>query len=58
MKQKTKSTYEIFIKNIEQKQLLDKEYKELLVSELLLASMEEDHISKVDPKVKTTFSLK
>ena len=45
MKQKTKSTYEMFTEDVEQKQLLDQEYKELLVSELLLASMEEDHIS-------------
>lgn len=45
MKQKNKSTYEMFTEDVEQKQLLDQEYKELLVSELLLASMEEDHIS-------------
>ncbi len=45
MKQKAKSTYEAFVEDAEQKQLLDQEYKELLVSELLLASMEEDHIS-------------
>ena len=45
MKKKTKSTYEEFIENKKQKKLLDKEYKELLISELLLASMEEDRIS-------------
>lgn len=45
MKKKTKSTYEKFAENKKQKKLLDKEYRELLVSELLLAAMEEDHIS-------------
>lgn len=45
MKKKTKSTYEAFIDNKKQKKLLDKEYRELLISELLLAAMEEDHIS-------------
>ena len=45
MKNKTKSTYEEFIENKKQKKLLDKEYRELLISELLLAAMEEDHIS-------------
>lgn len=45
MKNKTKSTYEAFIEDIDQKELLDQEYKELLISELLLASMEENHIS-------------
>lgn len=45
MKKKTKSTYEKFITNKKQKKLLDKEYRELLISELLLAAMEEDHIS-------------
>ena len=45
MKRKPKSTYEKFIENNKQKKLLDKEYRELLVSELLLAAMEEDHIS-------------
>lgn len=42
---KNKSTYEAFIEDVEQKNLLDKEYRELLISELLLAAMEEDHIS-------------
>src|ERR1700730_6063492 len=45
MKKKAKSTYEEFIEDDEQKALLDKEYKELLLSELLLAAMEHDHIS-------------
>ena len=38
MKKKAKSTYEKFIENEEQKELLDKEYKELLISELLIAT--------------------
>jgi len=45
MKKKTKSTYERFTENKKQKILLDKEYRELLISELLLAAMQEDHIS-------------
>jgi DNA-binding Xre family transcriptional regulator len=45
MKKKTKSTYEKFIENKKQKRLLDREYRDLLISELLLAAMEEDHIS-------------
>ncbi len=45
MKKKVKSTYEKFIEDDDQKALLDKEYKELLLSELLLAAMEHDHIS-------------
>jgi DNA-binding Xre family transcriptional regulator len=45
MNKKTKSTYEKFIENKNQERLLDKEYRELLISELLLAAMEEDHIS-------------
>jgi DNA-binding Xre family transcriptional regulator len=45
MKKKIKSTYDEFIKNKKQKRLLDKEYRALLISELLLAAMEEDHIS-------------
>jgi len=45
MKKKTKSTYEKFIENKKQKRLLYREYRELLISELLLAAMEEDHIS-------------
>lgn len=45
MKKKVNSTYEEFIENDEQKELLDKEYKELLLSELLIAAMKHDHIS-------------
>lgn len=45
MKRKANSSYEEFIEDDEQKELLDKEYKELLLSELLLAAMECDHIS-------------
>lgn len=45
MKRKAKSTYDEFIEDADQKALLDQEYKELLVSELLLAAMKEDHIS-------------
>lgn len=45
MKRRIKSTYEKFIENKSQKKLIDKEYRELLISELLLAAMEEDHIS-------------
>lgn len=45
MKKKLKSTYEEFIEDEEQKALLDKEYKELLLSELLIAAMEHDRIS-------------
>lgn len=45
MNKKAKSTYEKFIETKKQKQLLNKEYRELLISELLLAAMEEDHIS-------------
>lgn len=45
MKKKTKSTYEEFIQDKEQKHLLEQEYTELLLSELLLAAMEEDNVS-------------
>ena len=45
MKQKNKSTYEKFIEDTEQKALLESEYQELLLSELLHAAMKEDHIS-------------
>lgn len=45
MKKKIKSTYDEFIEDVEQKSLLEKEYKELLLSELLIAAMEHDHIS-------------
>jgi DNA-binding Xre family transcriptional regulator len=45
MKKKVKSTYEKFIEDDRQKILLNKEYEELLISELLIAIMEKDHIS-------------
>jgi len=45
MKKKVKSSYEEFIENKKQKKLLDKEYRDLFISELLLAAMKEDHIS-------------
>ena len=45
MKKKNKSTYDEFIEDENQRQLLDQEYKELLLSELLIAAMEKDHIS-------------
>lgn len=45
MKKKAKSTYEEFIEDKKQKRLLNREYRELLISELLLAAMEEDHLS-------------
>ncbi|PJD94526.1 MAG: hypothetical protein CK425_11125 [Parachlamydia sp.] len=45
MKKNAKSTYEKFIEDEEQKALLDKEYKDLLLSELLIAAMEHDHMS-------------
>ncbi len=45
MKKKARSTFEEFIEDKEEKRLLEQEYRELLLSELLLAAMEEDHIS-------------
>jgi hypothetical protein len=45
MKKKSKSTYEKFIEDAEQKKILDEEYTELLISELVSAAMEGDHIS-------------
>ena len=42
---KTKSTYETFIEDRGQRALLDAEYKELLLSELLCAAMKEDRLS-------------
>lgn len=45
MNKNAKSTYEEFIEDDGQKNLMDKEYKELLLSELLIAAMEQDHIS-------------
>jgi DNA-binding Xre family transcriptional regulator len=43
--EKTRSTYETLIENKLQKRLLDREYRELLLSELLLGVMEEEHSS-------------
>jgi hypothetical protein len=45
MKKKTKSTYEKFIEDSDQKSLLDKEYKELLLTELQIAEkkIEDQH---------------
>lgn len=45
MKRKARSTFDEFIQDNAQKSLLDAEYKELLISELLIAAMEKDHIS-------------
>ena len=45
MKKKAKSTYEEFVEDDKQKAFLDMEYKELLISELLIAAMEQDHLS-------------
>jgi len=39
------TTYELLTQNPERKAKIEKEYKELLPSELLIAFMEEDHIS-------------
>ena len=45
MKNNAKTTYEVFIEDQGQKKLLDHEYNDLLVSELLIAAMEEDSLS-------------
>lgn len=45
MKTKHKSTFDKFIENDEQKALLDQEYRDLLISELLIAAMQEDQLS-------------
>lgn len=37
MKRKAKSTYDEFIEDKNQRRLIDKEYRELLISEILLA---------------------
>ena len=42
---KAKSTYEEFTADKKQRKLLDEEYKDLLISEILLAAMKKDHIS-------------
>lgn len=53
MKKKAKTSYEEFIEDDEQKALLDKEYKELLLSELLIAAMEHNyHFEMVKTKSK------
>lgn len=41
----TKSSYEELIENPKQKKLLDKEYNELLISELIIAVMKQDELS-------------
>ena len=45
MNKKVKSTYDEYLEDDEQKALLDEEYKELLLSELLMAAMEHNHLS-------------
>jgi len=45
MKKKHKSTYEEFVEDSKEHKLLDQEYQALLVSELLIAAMEVDHLS-------------
>jgi hypothetical protein len=42
---KTKSIYEEFIKDKKQKRILDQEYRDLLIAEVLFAAMIEDHTS-------------
>ena len=48
MTKKTKSTLEKFLESLspEERKQYDEEYKELLLSELILAAMEKDNISK------------
>lgn len=45
MKKKSESTYDVFIRDKRQKRLLDREYRDLLLSELLIAIMQRDHVS-------------
>lgn len=45
MKKQTKSTYDTFIEDEKQKSLLDKEYRELLITDVILAAVEEDYLS-------------
>ena len=45
MTKKTMSTYDRLVHDPIRKSKIDEEYKELLLSELLIALMEEDHIS-------------
>ena len=44
-KKKPKSTVERFLEDPEQKRIFEEEHKEFLLSELIIALMEEDHIS-------------
>lgn len=45
MQRKPKSTYEEFTTDRKERVLLDQEYHDLLLTELLLAAMEEDQLS-------------
>lgn len=45
MKKTAKSTYDQFIENKRQKKLLDAEFRNLLISEFILASIEKDDLS-------------
>src|SRR5271170_7790550 len=47
MNKKIKSTSEEFVESLtpQQRKKFDEEYKDLLLSEMILAAMEEDHIS-------------
>ncbi len=42
---KSKTTVQRFLENPKQKKLFEEEHRELLLSELILALMEEDHVS-------------
>jgi DNA-binding Xre family transcriptional regulator len=44
-KKKAKSTVERFLEDPEQKRIFEEEHQEFLLSELIIALMEEDHIS-------------
>lgn len=44
-KDKSKTTAQKFLENPRQKKIFEKEHEEFLLSELILALMEEDHIS-------------
>lgn len=45
MKSNTKSTFDEFMEDSEQKKLFDEEYSKFLLSEFLLEAMEEEHVS-------------
>ena len=45
MRKKIESTYEKAIKDKKRKANIDREYKELLISEMLIAAMEQDEAS-------------